>query len=104
MFALQSLQVLFSGAPEAAAVFKRHCLSNYSIEQAVVSLLSNSSPVFQVRILFGGVVHSCRPLQLHCGGELTRSASMQWKQAAATSSPMQAATAGCSPCGVPYDG
>ena len=50
MFALQSLQVLFSGQPEAAAVFKRHCLSAYSIEQALVSMLSNSSPVFQVRV------------------------------------------------------
>ena len=63
MFALQSLQVLFSGAPEAAAVFKRHCLSVYSIEQALVSLLSNSSPVFQVRKFSACVLHGCRPLQ-----------------------------------------
>ena len=90
MFALQSLQVLFSGAPEAAAVFKQHCLALYSIEQALVSLLSNSSPVFQVRKLSAGVVHGCRPLQLHTAGKLISPASLQWRQAANVSS-MQAA-------------
>ena len=93
MFALQSLQVLFSGAPEAAAVFKRHCLSVYSIEQALFSLLSNSSPVFQVRKFSAVVVHGCRPLQLHTAGKLTSPASLQWWPAAISSS-MQAATVG----------
>ena len=91
MFALQSLQVLFSGAPEAAVVFKRHCLSVYSIEQALVSLLSNASPVFQVRKFSAAVVQSCRPLQLHTAGNLTSPASLQWWQAASASL-MQAAT------------
>ena len=63
MFALQLLQVLFSEAPEPAAMFKQNCLSAYSIEQALVSLLSNFSPVFQVRE-FSACVHGCRPLQL----------------------------------------
>ena len=77
MFALQSLQVLFSGTPEAAAVFKRQCLSVYNIEQALVSLLSNPSPVFQVRVFVGGVGHGRRPLQLHTGGKLTRPVNLQ---------------------------